>query len=333
MVFCSKCVLPETFPGINFEEKGICNYCLHTPIPDEGKKKDYLNEFEDLLNSKKGKNDYDAIVAYSGGKDSTYTLHFLISKYGLNVLAWTFDNGFLSDQAKINIINMTDKIGATSMIVRPPFDIMKKAFRFAAINDIYSAKTLDRASSICTTCIGLVKALVLKTALHMNIPLVAYGWSPGQAPISSAIMQTSPRLQRMTHKTIKEPFLKQVGPELSTYFVTDAELDIDKERWPKNIHPLAFVDYNEEEILKVIQSLGWKKPSDTDPNSTNCLLNALANYLHKKRFGFHPYAWEIAGIVRGGNMHREEGIIKTNQEEDMNMVKYAADKLNIEISD
>ncbi|HOJ15385.1 MAG TPA: hypothetical protein PLT69_12900, partial [Deltaproteobacteria bacterium] len=62
---------------------------------------------------------------------------------------------------------------------------------------------------------------------------------------------------------------------------------------------------------------------------TNCLLNALANHLHRKRFSFHPYAWEIAGIVRSGCMDRETGLAKVTEEEDEVMVRRAADLLGI----
>ncbi len=331
MNFCTRCVLPDTFPGIEFNGKGVCNYCIGANVPDAVKKKEYLKNFEDLLGEKRGKQQYDVIMAYSGGKDSTYTLHLLTGKYRMNVLAWSFDNGFLSEQAKKNISKMTDVMGATSIIVRPPFGILKKAFNIAATNDIYSPKTLDRASSICTTCIGFVKSMVLKTALQMRIPLVAYGWSPGQAPISSAIMQTGPRLQQITHRTVRDPLIKNAGREAAKYFLTDDDLKIDKSLWPINIHPLAFVDYNEEKIIEIIRGLGWEKPTYTDTNTTNCLMNALANYLHRKRFNFHPYAWEIAGIVRSGSMPREEGIEKTNQAEVMDMVRYGASKLGIDI--
>jgi tRNA(Ile)-lysidine synthase TilS/MesJ len=225
---------------------------------------------------------------------------------------------------------MTDKAGATSMIVRPPFDVMKSAFKKAAEVDFYSPKTLDRASSICTTCIGVVKSMVLRTAIEMNIPLVAYGWSPGQAPISSAIMQTSSRMQLFTNKSVRDPLIEK-EPLMAQYFLSENDMKADKERWPVNIHPLAFFDYDEEEIIKNISGLGWEKPSDTDSNSTNCLLNGLANYLHKKKFGFHPYAWEIAGIVRSGSMVREDGIEKINQEENAAMVKLAAEKIGLKL--
>jgi tRNA(Ile)-lysidine synthase TilS/MesJ len=328
--FCSRCVLPGSFPGISFGGDGVCNYCAGSHVPDDGKKREYLGKFEELLESIRGKHEFDVIMAYSGGKDSSYTMHLLAKKYGLRVLAFSFDNGFISSVALSNITRMTDALGPTSIILRPPFGLLRDVFRFSAVHDIYSPKTLDRASSICTTCIGMVKSQVLKLALRMNIPLVAFGWSPGQAPIASAVMQTNPRLQRLSHASVRDPLLRSFGRSgLGAYFLSDSDLETEKGRWPVNIHPLAFVEYNEEEIIKTIRGLGWVKPSDTDPNSTNCLLNALANYLHKKRFGFHPYAWEIAGIVRSNSMSRDDGLEKTTQDEDMGMVRYAAEKLDI----
>lgn len=331
MKFCSRCVLPDTFPGIQFDKKHVCNYCTGGYVPDDDKRQEYTKKFEDLLDSVRGRHDYDVIMAYSGGKDSTYTLHILAKKYNMRILALTFDNGFISPRAAQNITHMTDLCGATSMFVRPSFELMKRVFAVAAREDFYSPKTLDRASSICTTCIGHVKSLVLKTALSMNIPLAAYGWSPGQAPITSAIMQTSARMQAITNKTVRDLLFKRFPNELTPFFLSDEDMKYPPERWPINIHPLAFLPYNENEIVKIIQSLGWVMPQDTDPNSSNCTLNALANHIHREKFGFHPYAWEIAGIVRSGSMDREEGIEKTNQPEDVNMVRYGAERLGIEV--
>jgi len=331
MKHCTKCVLPESFPGIEFDAKGVCNYCQNSQAPDNKKRSEYQLKFENLIEEKKGTGAYDVIIAYSGGKDSTYTMYLLAEKYNLNILAYTFDNGFISEKALDNIRKMTDRCRATSLIVRPSFEKLQKIFSIAATQDMYNTKTLDRASSICTTCIGHVKSLVLKSAIQMNIPLAAYGWSPGQAPVNSSIMQTGPRLQRFSHRTVRDPILEHCGDELKQYFLSDKDLETDKSRWPVNIHPLAFFDYNENDIVKVIESLGWEKPLDTDPNSSNCTLNALANYIHREKFGFHPYAWEIAGIVRAGGLSREEGIEKTTQPEIMEMVKYGADRLGISI--
>jgi len=95
MNFCTKCVLPDTFPGISFDEGGVCNYCRNTPVPDAEEKRVHLEKFEALLESRRSKHPFDVLLAYSGGKDSTYTLSILTRRYKLKVLAFVFDNGFV----------------------------------------------------------------------------------------------------------------------------------------------------------------------------------------------------------------------------------------------
>lgn len=77
------------------------------------------------------------------------------------------------------------------------------------------------------------------------------------------------------------------------------------------------------------REIGWIKPDDTDPNSTNCLLNAFANQVHRERYGFHPYVWEIANMVRGGVIERKEGIEKIYSPESQDMVEVA--KANLQL--
>jgi hypothetical protein len=75
--------------------------------------------------------------------------------------------------------------------------------------------------------------------------------------------------------------------------------------------------------------LGWKAPTNTDSNSTNCQLNAFANHIHIQRQGFHPYVWEIANMVRQGVVDRQEGIEKIYQDQDPEMVAFAKQKLGL----
>ena len=330
MKYCSRCVLSENFPGITFDSNNICNYCTSDIRTDNNKRNEYLVKFEKLIADTRNKSGYDVIMAYSGGKDSTYTMLLLSRKYRLKILAWTLDNGFLAKEALDNISRMTRAAGAESVVFRPPFETMKDLFNVSATEDFYASKTLDRASTICTTCIGIVKSMVLKTAIEKRIPIAAFGWSPGQAPISSAIMQAGPSIQQFTNRSVRDPLVLRV-PASSQFFVNDNEMQTRKEEWPVNVHPLAFMDYNEGDILQYIESYGWKKPSDTDSNSTNCLLNPLAVHLHKLKYGFHPYEWEIAGIVRSGSMTRQEGLEKITAPPDTEAVKSAAEKIGLKL--
>jgi hypothetical protein len=81
--------------------------------------------------------------------------------------------------------------------------------------------------------------------------------------------------------------------------------------------------------MQELRDFGWQAPSDTDTNSSNCLLNAFANQCHLRRHGFHPYVWEIANMVRQKVMDRDEGIEKIYTEQNRKMVEYAKEKLGL----
>ena len=333
MKICERCILPETFPGIHFDDHGVCNHCRREgPALQKAaeKKAQYRERLDQLVNGLKGKApSYDAILAYSGGKDSSYTLKLLSDRYHLRLLALTFDNHFVSGRSWENIKAICDAAGADHVAVRPPWSIMKHMFSLAAREDIFPAPTLLRAGSICTACIGLVKSLVLKTALEMEIPLVAFGWSPGQAPIQSAIMKTNPALVRQNQSAWNKAFPGDIARGLQRHFIPGKYYEIYPDRFPHNIHPLAFFDYEEERIKRELESVGWKAPQDTDTNSTNCLLNAFANQCHIQRHGFHPYVWEIANMVRQGVMGRDQGIGKIYREQNGEQVEYAKKRLGL----
>jgi hypothetical protein len=206
---------------------------------------------------------------------------------------------------------------------------MRALFSVTATKDIFSAATLLRASSICTACIGIVKSLVLRTALEMSIPLVAFGWSPGQAPIQSAIMKTNASLTRQTQKAFVSGLPTDLASPFVSYLIPQTYYDLYKESFPHNIHPLAFFDYDEEKIKVELETIGWRLPTNTDTNSTNCLLNAFANHCHLERHKFHPYVWEIANMVRQGVMTRQEGIEKIYTSQNEEQVAYARKKLDL----
>jgi len=142
-------------------------------------------------------------------------------------------------------------------------------------------------------------------------------------------MKTNPALIRQNQESIKKSFPADIFNSISQYFLPLEYYEKYKDRFPINIHPLAFFDYNEKNVTEVLKNIGWRLPDDTDTNSSNCLLNAYANQQHIERNKFHPYVWEIAGMVRKGVMERDDGIEKIYTEQNQNMVEYAKDKLGL----
>ena len=69
MKYCKTCVLPDSKPGLVFDELGVCSACRAVEkkhaIDWENRKK----KLEDLCNEIRGKNSngYDCIVPVSGG--------------------------------------------------------------------------------------------------------------------------------------------------------------------------------------------------------------------------------------------------------------------------
>jgi len=305
---CSKCVLPETFPGISFDEDGVCNFCTEQAEEENpDTKQEYQEKFNALLEVYRGRGAYDVLMCFSGGKDSTHTLNVLRTRYDLSVLAVSIDNGFVSPRARENIRNVVETLGTDHIFFKPSFDTFSQIIRRCVEKDIFAPKALEKASSICTACMAIVKYSTLRMALEKEIPFVAYGWSPGQAPITSSIIRTSPEMIRFMQRSLFEPLHKVAGDQVRPYFLEEAHFS-NHFMFPYFIHPLAFLEYNEAAIYREIESLGWKAPEDVDANSTNCLLNCLGNSVHKQRLGFNPYAFELANLVRGGYLEREEAL-------------------------
>jgi tRNA(Ile)-lysidine synthase TilS/MesJ len=342
MKTCTQCVLPETFPGIRFDIHGVCNYCLQArkKIGNLSEKKsEYHQRFLELLEKLHSWHDtrpYDVIIAYSGGKDSSFTLKVLKEQFSLRILSVTFNNGFLSSRALENIQAVTQVLGIDQSMISPSQETLFNAFRLSMNAGVYPLKSLERAGAVCNTCMNMVKSYLLRTAIEMGIPLIAYGWSPGQAPLQSSILMWNVSMLRKTQEAtnvILKKVMEEGGGIFSLqewhYRLLEERLKGNGKKFFCQIHPLAFLDYDEEKIVKEVESIGWVHPKDTDTNSTNCLLNALAINSHQSEYGFHPYAFEIAGLVREGYMSREAGLQKLSTPPDPEVVTYVREKLGI----
>jgi len=126
---CTKCILPETFPYIEFDENGTCNYCNNyvPKSPSFSNPTEKINELsaitERLINLGKN-NNYNCIVAFSGGRDSSYGLHFITKELGLRPLTFTYDWGMITNLARRNVSRICGKLGLENILISA--DIRKK---------------------------------------------------------------------------------------------------------------------------------------------------------------------------------------------------------------
>jgi len=118
---CTRCVLPETFPFLEFDEQGVCNYCRnHTPMHVKG-----LDMLRDMVGPyRRGDGNVDCVVAFSGGRDSSYGLHIIKHELGLNPIAFTYDWGMVTDLARRNQARVCGKLGIEHILISA--DIRRK---------------------------------------------------------------------------------------------------------------------------------------------------------------------------------------------------------------
>jgi asparagine synthetase B (glutamine-hydrolysing) len=111
---CTKCLLPSTFPFIEFDEFGVCNKCNeYDKLHLKG-----VQALEDIISKyRRTDGEPDCIVAFSGGRDSSYSLHYIKKVLKLKPLAFSYDWGMITDLARRNQSRMCGKLGVEHILV------------------------------------------------------------------------------------------------------------------------------------------------------------------------------------------------------------------------
>jgi tRNA(Ile)-lysidine synthase TilS/MesJ len=328
---CSRCLLPDTMPGLSFDARGLCSICRDTPPAGELalERAALRTAIGAEIEARRGQGSYDAIVAYSGGKDSSYTLALLVNEHKLRCLALTIDNGFLSEATYANCRAVCGTLGIDHLLFTPSAQFTQALYRASAADDsLHAPAAIKRASSICSSCISMINTHVLQKAIELRVGLVAGGYLGGQVPRNGGLMRIRPSRQSRMRQGVVEQMVGRVGEQARRYF----ELPLgqaDDDREITIINPMLGVDIEEEAIVASLAPLGWVAPKDTGVTSTNCRLNDLGVYLHSRRHGFHPYAMEIAEQLRHGTLSREKALAKLQALPAREQVTWLADRIGL----
>lgn len=297
---CGKCLLPDNFPEIDMDGDGVCNVCREYESYKDRADSYFqsLDKFLDLVETSRA-GTYDCLLLYSGGKDSTYVLYRLV-ELGLKVLAFTFDNGFISDAALKNVRNVTSTLNVDSVIDTTP-----------NMNRIF-VESLRLHQDVCNGCFKAVNALGVKVAREHGINVIVTGVSRGQ--IFDIKLHGLYRLGIFDHEEIeRKQFLFR-----KNYFSPDDSItrllgaDITEEDL-KNLHFVDFFRYEDVSVEEIMSFLGrkdsyWNLPRDTGLCSTNCRINDVGIYVHLMEKHFHNYAPQLSWDCRLGLMDRDEGL-------------------------
>lgn len=299
---CQRCLLTSNHPSVRVEG-GVCSVCreydgyrsaveAYFGTPDEF--------FAAIIAAReRARSDYDVLLLFSGGKDSTYVLYRLV-EHGLRVLAFTFDNGYVSPTAFDNIHRITANLGVALEI--------GGAEKMSAV----FAESLAADSTVCSGCFRGLTALSTRLAQDKRIPAVVTGLSRGQIldtklrPLLRAGIHDPSEIDArlLIHRKVYHARADRISGLLALPVAVDRLADT------------AFLDYfrydatTSSEIRNFLatRDSAWAAPVDTGLCSTNCRINEVGIYVHSVERGYHNYAAPLSWDCRIGVTDRESAL-------------------------
>jgi hypothetical protein len=308
---CSKCILPESFPGIRFDEAGVCNYCLAQKRARTRGREALL----DLIRPYRDKHEkYDCIVAISGGRDSAFVAHYAVWELKLRVLGYTYDNGFMPEQTQANVRNTVSSLGIDH--VTDNRDYMRKRVRHL-VSSWMRRPSPAMIGFLCTGCrTGYVRGLV-KTARDYGVPLVITGsGEPGQ-PFADKLLSIPIDSDKKELALVRGFMMEMVRnpryisrPDCAMAFVREFYYRFLYRSGLRLVPLFRFVEWDESKILSLIQSeLEWRTPAQSGTSwRSDCKIHLLRQYLYKETLGFTKNDALMSRMIRENMVTREEAL-------------------------
>lgn len=297
---CKNCIL-YSFAGIELNSKGHCNFCADSTsklplwekvIITEKDREKALEDWDYVVSDMKknqGKQMYDCVLGWSGGKDSTSFLHYLVNDLGLNPLAVSVDPGTMSDIARENVAKTLQKIKVDHILIDSAKETFLRFFRWMTIE--FDSNELGPAGEQCRYCGYLLHGLIVKEAMIRDIPYVFLAYSPDQ-------------IHFYFYEINREEIVNKWGPESDKFSTQEdaeryiAPMNLNAEDVPRVLLPYHVLPYKEDRVIELVEKKGYVEKGNADPLKTNCYALSAAMFYEANRFGGICYAAQPAELVR-----------------------------------
>lgn len=171
MKICSNCVMDISDSRISFDKNGVCDHCLLFLNRDAQRWADIAKgNYEDILirtieSLKKNRtSDYDCIVGVSGGCDSSFMLHKLVTEYGLQPLCLHVDAGWNTHAAVTNIKKLVSKLNLDLNVVVIDWNEVRE-LQLAFLKSHVSQQDTPQDHAFFSTLYNQAAELGIKTVL------------------------------------------------------------------------------------------------------------------------------------------------------------------------
>lgn len=312
---CVRCGLPETYETIEYDGEGVCNICRGAEHKQQAinwdERKTLLNK---LIEKHRGKADYDCIVPFSGGKDSTFQLYYLMKEYKLKPLVVRFNHGFMRQVIQDNNQRTFKKLGVDVIDFTPNWHVVKRLM----------LESFVRKTDFCWHCHTGIYSYPLRVALMYKVPLVF--WGEPQSEITAYYDYLNDEIEYEDDKKFNMLRTLGITAEDMHGMIDSPERPIDK----RDLIPYTYPDVKELKALRycsvplgsfipwdyqknteiIKRELGWQSdelegvPDEINPHGEKieCFMQGVRDYIKYLKRGYSRVTQIDAFHVRNGRM-------------------------------
>jgi hypothetical protein len=321
---CVQCVMPDSVPGSNFDQRGVCSWCREG-YPNYRPLGTHVLEAA-LRSVPRHESEVDCIVGVSGGKDSSFALWALRKKFGLKVEAFTYDHEGVTPHARRNVRAVCASLDVPLHVFSLGGHQHLNSFR-----DYFQAflhhPTPVTAGITCVACKHL-HIFGSRLAAEKRAPLIIWSncpleYSPflalkyrgigtkregllkGGALLAAEVL----RSDRLLSAIARNFYMTLMG--CLAFAPSSPYLRL---RYP-SVRRLMFYEYwpwNPTEIYNTLAAdTGWRKPAEIfDDWHSDCTFNVFKEYLFQSILGVSYTDGFLSNQVRAGLISRDLALAK-----------------------
>ncbi|KKB79412.1 ATPase [Devosia limi DSM 17137] len=315
---CGSCLLPETYETIEFDPAGVCNVCRNKEVRDE--KIDWPSrkkQLDQLIEQYRGKHDYDCIIPFSGGKDSTYTLLYLMKEYKIKPLVVRFDHGFMRETLIENNTRTFKKLGVDVLNFTPNWRVVKRLM----------LESLRRKGDFCWHCHTGIFSYPMHIAVKFDVPLVF--WGEPSSEYTQYYDYADDEIERVDETRFNKFVNLGITAEDMEGMIS-GDFDLDARDLKPYTYPAArdlnriryqsvclgsYIPWDVKKNVALIQKeLGWKgeqvegMPWEEYPyEKIECFMQGTRDYIKYLKRGYSRVSQMVALDLRNGRISKERG--------------------------
>ena len=312
MKYCKQCLMPDTRPGIKFDEHEICMACINYQKQKETDWTARWTELKKLCDKYRNKNGskYDCAIAVSGGKDSHFQTYLLKEKLKMNPLLISVGYFDWTKTGKQNIENLSDTFGCDIIKLEPNRKVGRIMYK----------KALEKLGSPTWYLDALVYSFPVRTAINEGIELLVYGEDINYTYGGQHDVETPSALTQSKNDVVKPAWdIWFEDGDISPKDLEMTQHPTSEDMQKSNLNPIYlsyFVPWNSHHNFEVAKKFGFRHLGheyDRENNLDNYdQLDSLSYLLHPwmkyPKFG-HAFATDMASKwIRYGLKTRKEMI-------------------------